>query len=119
MLGIGLLSAQLEIKKSLGFRVAAGDRVLVMMTIVFCSLQIVCSGYKAAFIDLDLAYCYKAPYGAGGLSSQLWPMEKGELDTYKRLRDERLISWSTFVGLSVFSMAKYIRRLVITKLARS
>lgn len=76
-------------------------------------LRIVCSGYKAAFIDLEMAYLYKAPYGAGGLSGQLWEMEKGELDTYRRLRNERLISWPTFLALSTFSMAKYIRRLVV------
>jgi len=79
-------------------------------------LRILYSGYKATFIDLDLAYIYKAPYGAGGLSGQLWSMEKGELDTYRKLRDEMLISWSAFLVLSIFSMAKYVRRVMISKL---
>ena len=79
-------------------------------------LEIICSGHKGAFIDLDLAYSYKASYGTGGLSGQLWKMEKGELDTYRRLRDKRLISWPAFVGLSVWSLVKYARRVVVGKL---
>jgi glycosyltransferase involved in cell wall biosynthesis len=79
-------------------------------------LQIICSKYEAIYIDLGLAYLYKAPYGSRGLSSQLWAMEQGELDTYGRLCDEQLISWPLFVTLSAFSMAKYVRRATISKL---
>ncbi len=79
-------------------------------------LEIICSGHNGIFIDLDLAYLYKAPYGAGGLSGQLWKMEKGELDTYRRLRNKRLISCPAFVGLGIWSLAKYVRRVVINKL---
>jgi len=75
-------------------------------------LKIVCGGHKNAFIDLDLAYICKASYGTGGLSGQLWKMEKGELGTYRRLRNEQLISCPTFVGLSAFSIAKYVKRLI-------
>jgi len=78
--------------------------------------QIVLSGREAYHLEMPLAYSYKAPYGAGGLSGQLWKMESGELDTYRRLRNEQLISWPAFVGLSVFSIVKCIRRLVISQL---
>jgi len=81
-------------------------------------LKIICKGYKGAFIDLELAYFFKAPYGARGLSSQLWAMEKGELETYRRLRNEQLISWFTLLGLSTFSMVKYARRVVLALLRR-
>lgn len=79
-------------------------------------LRIICSKYRASFIDLDLAYSYKAPYGSSGLSSQLWAMERGELDTYRRLCDEQLISRPTVVVLGAFSMAKYVQRVAISKL---
>jgi hypothetical protein len=79
-------------------------------------LRIICSGTTAHFIDLDLTYLYKAPYGMGGMSSQLWTMERGELDTYRRLRDDKLISWPSFMALSAFSVVKYVRRNLISKL---
>ena len=81
-------------------------------------LQIICGGYKAMHIELDMAYLHKASYGSRGLSSQLWPMEKGELDTYKRLSKDKLISWPTVVTLDAFSMAKYVRRIIISKLRK-
>ncbi len=78
--------------------------------------QIVLSGFKASYLEVSLAYMYKAPYGARGISEDLWKMEMGELRTYNRLRSERLLSWPTFAGLSAFSITKYIRRLVISQL---
>lgn len=79
-------------------------------------LQIICGGYNAMHIDLDLAYLHKASFGSDGLSSQLWKMEKGELNTYRRLCDDKMISWSIVMALDAFSIAKYIRRLIISKL---
>jgi len=79
-------------------------------------LKIICSGHKSANIDLDLAYYYKAPYGAGGLSGQLWKMEKSELDNYRILCEKGLISWPAFMGLIVWSLVKYARRVIISKL---
>ena len=82
----------------------------------FLWLRIICGGYKAMHIDLNLAYLHKPPYGSRGLSSQLWPMEKGELDTYKRLWNDKLISWPAVVALGAYSVAKYVRRVIISKL---
>lgn len=79
-------------------------------------LEILFNEYEAIHIDMVLAFRYKGPYGEGGLSGQLWEMEKKELYNYKKLRNERLISWPTFVGLGAFSMVKYARRVVISKL---
>lgn len=77
-------------------------------------LKIICNGYRANHIDLCMAYSYKAPYGSRGLSGQLWAMEIGELDTYRRLRDDRLISWPWYIALSTFSVIKYLRRTMIS-----
>lgn len=79
-------------------------------------LQILFNKHEAIYINIALTFRYKVPYGEGGLSEQFWKMEKGELDNYRRLRNERLISWPTFVGSSAFSMVKYARRVVISKL---
>ena len=79
-------------------------------------LRIICCGYKAAFIDLDLAYIYKAPYGMGGLSGQLLAMERGELDTYRTLCNEQQISLPAFIVLSAFSIIKFVRRVMISRL---
>ena len=77
-------------------------------------LRIICNKYHAANIELCMAYSYKPPYGSSGLSAQLWDMEIGELDTYRRLRDDRLISWPWYIALSTFSMIKYVRRTMIS-----
>lgn len=79
-------------------------------------LQILYNKYRAEIIELHMAYSYKPPYGSSGLSSQLWDHEMGELDSYKRLFDEHFISWPVLVTLSSFSIAKYVRRIIISKL---
>ncbi len=64
-------------------------------------------------LELPLAYIYKANFGEKGLSAGLWQMEKGELDTYWRLC--RGGSVPSFVGVwfMLWSLLKYLRRLVI------
>ncbi len=78
-------------------------------------LQIVLSGREAYLIELPLAYLFKAPYGHTGLAGDLHAMEKGELLTYKRLKDDGIISISQYLFCTFFSLMKYFRRLVINK----
>ena len=78
--------------------------------------QILSSGYSAAVIDLELACIFKAAYCEGGLSGHLWRMEKGELDTYRRLWQDAVITLPLLVALILWSLAKYARRVTITKL---
>jgi len=73
-------------------------------------LSIILSGNKAAFIDLELAYTYKAPYGEGGLSGDLWNMEKGELDVFNRLRKSNKISMLEWLILNLYSLLKFLLR---------
>lgn len=79
-------------------------------------LSIILAGYKGAFIDLELAYIHKAPYGAGGVSRQLWKMEKEELDNYWRLWRKKQIPLISLLGLMPFSLAKFMRRVMVSKL---
>ena len=76
-------------------------------------LQIVLDGHKAARLELPLAYLYKAPYGEGGLSSQLWKMEKGELDVYTELRRTGCLNRVEETVLKAFSLSKYLRRVFL------
>lgn len=69
--------------------------------------------FTAWRLELPLTYLHKPPFGKGGLSRNLWLMEKGELNTYRTIYSEGLISSKTFIGLIIFSLAKYIRRLFI------
>lgn len=74
-------------------------------------LEIVLSGHKAFYLDLDLACSYRRPASAAGLSDCIWQMEKGELDTYKQLFSENLISFYSFLALVPFSLLKHFLRL--------
>jgi glycosyltransferase involved in cell wall biosynthesis len=78
--------------------------------------QILSSGYSVAVIDLELAYIFKAAYGEGGLSGYLWRMEKGELDAYRRLWQDAVITLPLLAALVLWSLAKYARRVTITML---
>lgn len=75
-------------------------------------LQTALSGLLAYRLELELGYQYKAPYGQGGLSKQLWSMELGELDAYQQLRAAGLISGLSCKLLAFYSAAKFLRRLV-------
>lgn len=79
-------------------------------------LSILLSGHKGHFINTVLTYLYKRPYGEGGLSAKLWKMELGELDTYWQLWKHRKISFPFLAVLIPWSMVKYVRRLITTKI---
>jgi hypothetical protein len=82
-------------------------------------LQIVLSGHAFTRLSAKLAYTYKRPYGQGGLSGQLWQMEKAELDNYWILRSEGRIGLPAALGLSAWSLAKFLRRLLLVSLRRA
>lgn len=75
-------------------------------------LQIVLTGQAAYFLDLPLAYSYKVDFGGGGLTGNLWKMERGELDTYRQLHLAGLITHIQYPWIVIFSLLKYMRRLL-------
>jgi len=81
-------------------------------------LQLVCAGLPFVRLSARLAYMYKAPYGESGLSSQLWKMEKAELDNYWILRRSGCIGVPTAIGLSIYSLTKYLRRVLLVSMRR-
>lgn len=78
-------------------------------------LKIVFLGGKAFFLDMPMAFAYKHEYGEGGLTSDLWRMQQGVLDTYDQLFSAKLISMPWLFLAKSFSIIKFLRRLVITK----
>jgi len=76
-------------------------------------LRVILDGFSAWRIELPLAFSYKADYGAGGLSAALWKMEKGELDAYWRLYQLGKFSFFVLLGLCVWSLVKFARRVVV------
>jgi hypothetical protein len=76
-------------------------------------LQLVCNGFSFMRLSAKLAFTYKAPYGDSGLSSQLWKMERAELENYWILYRDGCIGLFAAFGLSAYSLAKFARRLIL------
>ena len=76
-------------------------------------LQLVATGREACVIPRKLAFTFKAEFGEGGLAGDLWTMERGELDTFKRLRRSGQLGWPMFCIAGVFSLLKFVRRCLI------
>jgi glycosyltransferase involved in cell wall biosynthesis len=76
-------------------------------------LEILFSGARVAKLDAELAAIYKEPFGAQGLSAQLWLMERGELANYQNLYRRGCIRGYQYAGLTLYSVLKFVRRLVI------
>jgi len=82
-------------------------------------MQIVCSGGRFERLSPALAFTYKRPYGESGLSSQLWKMEKAELENYWLLRRKGHLGLAGALALGAWSLAKFARRLLGTALRRA
>jgi hypothetical protein len=85
----------------------------------FLWLEMVLSGVKAWYLDIPLAVSFKSAYGEAGLSRDLVAMEKGELDTYLRLRRKKLLPTGLTIGLIGFSLIRHFRRTIIHRAKRS
>jgi len=81
-------------------------------------MQIVFAGNKASVLEVPLAFAYKPDFGAGGLSQQVWRMEQGELDSYRRIFREQHIGVFTAVPIYLFSLVKFARRYLRSRLHR-
>lgn len=80
-------------------------------------LQIASLGKPCFLLNEVLTKMNDKPlWGAKGLSSKLWKMEKGELSNYRYLKKENLISYNLYVSTLIYSLLKFIRRLILTLL---
>lgn len=80
-------------------------------------LSIVHGGHEAWMLESVLAYSFKAAYGEGGLSGDLWAMEKSELAVYGRLARQGAISPLSQALLTLYSLLKHLRRAAIRAFA--
>ena len=80
--------------------------------------ELVYSGARIARLDEPLAQIHKAAFGAGGLSAQLWSMERSELDNYRALRRGGHLGALQHGALACYSLAKFARRCAIVALRR-
>ena len=98
------------VKSDIPFRFMSGKRYtddhLLWMEIALAGLSVV-------RLSAPLAVIHKALYGEGGLSSHMWAMEKSELHNYWYLHKNKRNGLPLTVFLLVFSLAKYVRRMVI------
>jgi len=76
-------------------------------------LQIVCEGGVVVKLSAELAAIYKGAFGVKGLSAQFWLMERGDLGNYRRLYRANCIKAYQFGALVVYSLLKYVRRILI------
>lgn len=99
------------LKRDIPFRFQEGVRyledLLLWQKIAFAGLQVV-------RIESPLAYVHKPFYGVGGLSAQLWKMERGELRNIVMLYEAGSISFLQLVAATSFSIVKYIKRVLVS-----
>ncbi|MGB5080838.1 MAG: hypothetical protein WBO23_08855, partial [Burkholderiales bacterium] len=79
-------------------------------------LEIASTGARVARLNEPLAFIYKRPFGESGLSAHLFAMEKAELENYRLLRKKGTIGIATMLALCGYSLAKFVRRLLIVRL---
>ncbi|THK43288.1 glycosyltransferase family 2 protein [Methylophaga sp. SB9B] len=103
------------LKRDIPFRFFEGKRHLddhlLWIEIIYADLLTI-------KLNTDLAAVYKPMYGASGLSSNMWLMEKAELFNYKYLYHKKKIKFYQYALLQCFSLAKFFRRLLIVHLFR-
>lgn len=73
---------------------------------------------KLLFLNISLVKLYKKPYGEGGLSADLWSMEKGELYNYSYLYEKKIINFLQYYSISFFSLCKFTYRYIISNYKR-
>jgi len=70
------------------------------------------SGVKMRRIELSLVVLHKAPFGAAGLSSHLWQMEKNELNNFRSLYQARYIGIGVLFFAMGLSLIKFSKRAI-------
>jgi len=64
-------------------------------------------------LKIPLVFTHKNSFGESGLSSRMWFMQRGYFIIYRKLLIDNHINVVTYCFLIVYSIIKYIRRLVI------
>jgi glycosyltransferase involved in cell wall biosynthesis len=84
----------------------------------FLLVNMACSGRNMVLLHAALARIHKANFGAGGVSGNLWAMERDQLKNYVGLLQQHKIGAGLFSLVAAWSLAKYFRRVALTRLRR-
>jgi len=103
------------VKKDIPFRFSEGKRHVDDHLLW---LEIVNKKLLAVNLNIELAAVFKPMFGASGLSSNMWLMEKAELSNYQYIYRQKKLGLFQYVFLQCFSVAKFIRRLLIVHVVR-
>ena len=76
-------------------------------------LEVIASGNKVIKLNSQLACVFKPLISHTGLSSKLLAMEYGELMAYWSVCKIRPLFWILFPGLVIYSLIKFMRRILI------
>ena len=103
MFGMRTVMLRRELPQRFDARLRRSDDYLLWLSIVH-------SGREAWLLDVVLAYSFKAAFGEGGLSQDLWAMEKSELAVYRELARQGAISPLMHGALVPYSLLKHAKR---------
>ena len=81
-------------------------------------LRLLSGGERMARIELPLAQIHKADFGVSGLSSNLYPMFRGELRAISNLKSLGHISTVTLALVSMWMTFKFALRVLRTRLRK-
>lgn len=73
---------------------------------------------SAYYSASNLASLQKPSYGFSGLSSNLWLMQQGELDNFKKLHEDQYLSFIKYLYISMFSYMKFFRRVILNSIRK-
>jgi glycosyltransferase involved in cell wall biosynthesis len=103
-------------KRDMPYRYASDGRPRTEDYLLSC--QICLDGIPIYRCTEKLAAVYKPIYGAGGLSQNLWSMEKSELSVYNDLYKEKRLGLLSLLVLQAWSLLKHMRRIMIVHIFR-
>lgn len=105
-----LVTRTVMMRRDISLRFVAGKRYAEDYLLW---LQSAASGLQLFVLDVVLAYSFKPAYGEGGLSGDLWAMERGVQDNFHRLYREKAIGPVIYFAASLFSLLKFLRRVIV------
>lgn len=78
----------------------------------------ICANYNYYHLPIQMVYYGggKPGFGFSGLSANLKEMYKGSIKNIKELKNNNNISTQFYIFLRIFYWAKYVRRIIITKM---
>lgn len=84
----------------------------------FLWIEIILGQNQASILDFPICYYFKPPFGAGGQTKNLLNGKTAEAEIYRQLWKARAITFIEWRILSLLSLAKYYRRVLICSLRK-